>query len=268
MSKISSFQIEAINDAESSENRIHSDEIAEKYGFKGALVSGVNVFGYLSQPLVHFYGEEFLNQCVMEVRFLKPAFQHDLITIQTDSLESEKKFRYHISKAFNQTGELLAHMESWLPINTEPANELSSMSEGSEILERKEIEWDLIELHKASPIYAWEPAQEDNSERVHSQRDGAEIYQGDNAYIHPYYLLDACNKALMRMFILPAWIHVGSKLILRSPIKINQKLAMSAIPVKKWTRKGHQFIELYICVRREGKVVLEAEHTAIFKIAS
>jgi acyl dehydratase len=46
------FTITALNDATDSENRMHSDDVAARYGFKGALVSGVNVFGYMTQPLV------------------------------------------------------------------------------------------------------------------------------------------------------------------------------------------------------------------------
>ncbi len=50
------FTITAINDGTESENRMHSDDVAARYGFKGALVSGVNVFGYMTQPLVAQFG--------------------------------------------------------------------------------------------------------------------------------------------------------------------------------------------------------------------
>ena len=40
MNTVSYFQILALNNAQTSENRIHSDDIAAKYGFEGALVSG------------------------------------------------------------------------------------------------------------------------------------------------------------------------------------------------------------------------------------
>ncbi|HCA36970.1 MAG TPA: hypothetical protein DEP13_10100, partial [Gammaproteobacteria bacterium] len=72
---LSPQQILALNDAESSENRIHSDDVAQRYGFTGALVSGVNIFGYLTQPLVRHYGAAFLERGMMDVLFLKPAYQ-------------------------------------------------------------------------------------------------------------------------------------------------------------------------------------------------
>ena len=57
---VQTYQVRAVNDALTSENRIHSDEIARRYGFSGALVSGVAVLGHLVHPLVEAYGEDWL----------------------------------------------------------------------------------------------------------------------------------------------------------------------------------------------------------------
>ena len=67
------FTITALNDASESENRMHSDEVAARYGFSGALVSGVNVFGYMTQPLVATQGPDWFQQRGFSVRFLLPA---------------------------------------------------------------------------------------------------------------------------------------------------------------------------------------------------
>ena len=71
----------------------------------------------------------------------------------------------------------------------------------------------------------------------------------------------------MRMFVLPAWLHTGSRMTLRKPIKVGQDIDVRAIPVQKWDRKGHQFIKLYIAMWVGEEVALDVEHTAIFKIA-
>ena len=70
------------------------------------------------------------------------------------------------------------------------------------------------------------------------------------------------------MFILPAWIHVGSKIIIRAPLKLGQTITMKTVPIEKWERKGHQFIKLYIAMLVDDSVAVEVEHTAIFKIAA
>lgn len=267
MTTIPNHQILALNDATDSENRIHSDEIAAKYGFTGALVSGVNVFGYMTQPLVRAFGEEFLQRGILDVIFLKPAYQDDLLTITTSEAKTETRKRNCITNITNEKGVELAKLETWLPLELPQVNKLAEIDGCADELTRTEIAWDLVELHKPAPSYLWQPSAQDNQDHVMVQRDNAQCYQGENAYIHPYFLLDACNRAFMRMFILPAWIHVGSKIIIRAPLKVGQSITVKTIPIDKWERKGHQFIKLYIAMLVNNSVAVEVEHTAIFKIA-
>ena len=71
----------------------------------------------------------------------------------------------------------------------------------------------------------------------------------------------------MRMFFLPAWLHTGSRVILRKALRVGQSIEIHVTPIKKWERKGHQFIKLYIAMWNEDEVSVEVEHTAIFRIA-
>ncbi len=50
------------NHATDSENRMHSDEVAQQFGFAGALVPGVSVCAHLSYPLVLAFGERWLGR--------------------------------------------------------------------------------------------------------------------------------------------------------------------------------------------------------------
>src|SRR6056297_3217229 len=61
---MSTYQVTARNHAEASENRIHNDDIARRYGFEGALVPGMTVYGYLTHPLVARFGERWLSHSV------------------------------------------------------------------------------------------------------------------------------------------------------------------------------------------------------------
>lgn len=267
MAIIANQQILALNDAQESENRIHSDDIAAKYGFKGALVSGVNVFGYLTQPLVKAFGCEFLDKGMMDVLFIKPAYQDDLLSLTTEQLKSETSQRNCVTSVSNEDGRVLAKLESWLPLQLPAVNPLAAMDCPVRDIHRPAIAWDLIKLDEPAPAFTWQPTLAENQTHVEVQRDKSPCYAGDTPYIHPYFLLDACNRALMRLFILPAWIHTGSKICLRRPLKIGQAIEMLTMPIAKWDRKGHQFITLYIAMKVAGEVAAEVEHTAIYKIA-
>ncbi|HIF75643.1 MAG TPA: hypothetical protein EYG31_07135 [Porticoccaceae bacterium] len=267
MNSIPSVEIYALNNSQSSENKIHSDEIAEKFGFKGALVSGMNVFGYLSQPLVKHFGPDWLSHRILDVKFLKPAYQGDLVRIDSEIIKTSQIQNTVVSKAFNQTGALLALLESSSPAPMPSIDNLAYAEGSIETHDRREIEWDLIHLQQPSYDFAWQPTAEDNKLRVDIQRDTSEIFRGPSSYIHPFYIGEACNKSLMRMFILPAWIHTASRIILRKSLKIKDKITIKTVPIQKWEKRKHQFIKLYVAMIVNNEVAVEVEHSAIFKIA-
>lgn len=257
-----------MNDAESSENRIHSDDVAQRYGFSGALVSGVNVFGYLTQPLVRRYGAAFLERGLLDVLFLKPAYQDNLLSIRTENLSQESSLRSHITSAYNEDEELLAKLESWLPAELPEINPRAAMTPGADLTSRPEVSWDAIQIEQPAPALLWQPTAAENKTHVEVQRDRSPIYQGSKALIHPYYLLEMCNQVLKNMYVMPAWVHTGSKMVMRQSLRVGQEILIKAVPIKKWERKGHEFISLYVVFMVADEVALEVEHTAIYKLAS
>jgi len=242
--------------------------VARRYGFSSALVSGVNIFGYLTQPLVRQYGEQFLQQGMLDVAFLKPAYQNDLLTIRSESLGQESSRRSHVTCAYNEEGALLAKLESWLPAELPAVNALVESEPGRSISVRPEISDQAITLNQPGPLLHWQPEVEDNTHHVSVQRDQSPIYRGENGFIHPYYLLEMCNIALKNMYLMPAWIHTASRLTLRDACRVGRDYRIKTIPTKKWVRKGHEFIILYLVFYSDDAVVLEVEHTAIYKLAS
>src|SRR5262245_45735234 len=71
----------ARNFAEASENKIHSDDIARRFGFTGALVPGVTVFGHLTWPLTQRLGAGWLQGSRVTTRFIKPAYHSETISL-------------------------------------------------------------------------------------------------------------------------------------------------------------------------------------------
>jgi acyl dehydratase len=268
MEQLPVYKIRAINDALTSENKIHSDEIARKFGFTGALVSGVSVYGYLTYPLVEAFGEDWFSSTIAEVKFLKPAYADDLLTIRSESIKDSGNRRHYASLAFNEAGQLLARLDSWRqesqPSSVDPAIEINSTIE----IVREEISFEKIKLNQPSIDYEFEVSQSLHMDCLAIMRDDlVEYHQNSSSLVHPYYLLKECNQALMRMFILPAWIHVGSHIVFHRPIRLNQTVKVKTVPTDKWERKGHQFIKLCISMLVAEKVVMEVEHTAIFRIS-
>ena len=56
MSEIRDWRGTAFNQATASQNRIHADDVARRYGFRGGRVPGTRVYAYLVQPAVKPWG--------------------------------------------------------------------------------------------------------------------------------------------------------------------------------------------------------------------
>ena len=103
-----------------------------------------------------------------------------------------------------------------------------------------------------------------------NQRYCDEIADDDALYqrhIHPHYLLSLANQALMQEYVMPAWIHVKSKITHRSALQIDDEIVLRSVVTDRSERKGHEFIAIHLTFWRGDKVAVDIEHRAIFRIA-
>src|SRR5271166_5383473 len=78
---LSPYRVEAFNTAKASENKIHDDAVARRFGFSGGLVPGVDVYGYMSHQPVARWGRAWLERGVAECRLLKPIYDGETATV-------------------------------------------------------------------------------------------------------------------------------------------------------------------------------------------
>ncbi len=68
------YSLLAHNTATASANKIHDDEVARRFGFRGGLVPGVDVYAYLTHPPAAAWGLDWLERGSMRARFLQPVY--------------------------------------------------------------------------------------------------------------------------------------------------------------------------------------------------
>src|ERR1035438_1019092 len=73
------WRVRSNNTAADSENQIHDDRVAAAYGFRGGLVPGVTVYGYMTPAVVHGLGRAWLERGAVCVRFLAPFYEDDIV---------------------------------------------------------------------------------------------------------------------------------------------------------------------------------------------
>src|SRR5271168_2899355 len=81
-SRLETYRVSAYNTSKQSENKIHDDAVARKYGFSGGLVPGVDVIAYMMHPPIAKWGRAFLERGLIDARFLKPVYDGETAEVR------------------------------------------------------------------------------------------------------------------------------------------------------------------------------------------
>ncbi len=255
---MNTYNVRARNFSESSENRIHSDQAAQKFGFRGALVPGVAVYGHLVHPLVDKYGPAWLDRSVDELRLLKPAYDGDELTIRLDQVDGVDRVQ-----CYNQLGELLATLNSAAEVP--PYDGVELLNGPIKHPERVEICWDNVQPNQCFAPWEYLLCAEDNETYKNQVLDQAPIY---DEYVHPHLLLSLANTALTNEYAMPMWMHVGSETRHRHALRVGDTIDIRTVTIDRWQKKGHEFIRTHTTFWRDEELTTDILHTAIFKVAS
>src|SRR5271168_4662542 len=87
MTQLQPHRVLARNLAKNSENKMHDDAVARRFGFRGGLVPGVEVFAYMSHMPVAKWGQAFLASGAMDGRFTKPVYDGELVLVTAEDAD-------------------------------------------------------------------------------------------------------------------------------------------------------------------------------------
>src|SRR5471030_14113 len=79
--RIEPYRVSAYNTSKHSENKMHDDTVAKRYGFSGGLVPGVDVMAYMMHVPVAKWGRAFLERGLIEARFVKPVYDGEIADV-------------------------------------------------------------------------------------------------------------------------------------------------------------------------------------------
>jgi len=139
--RLETYRVEAYNTAKQSENKMHDDTVARRFGFSGGLVPGVDVFAYMMHVPVARWGRDFLSRGLVEARFIKPVYDGE--TADVDATEHNGLLTIEV---FSRT-ELCATGTASLPVAA-PVVSLNDFVEVAAIAERKPVSPAAFEVGK------------------------------------------------------------------------------------------------------------------------
>src|SRR3954465_9434351 len=85
MDSLADYRVQACNLSHASENKIHDDGVARRFGFRGGLVPGVEVYAYMTHLPAARWGGDRLAPGAAECRFFKPVYDEKFVTVSATS---------------------------------------------------------------------------------------------------------------------------------------------------------------------------------------
>ncbi len=252
------YRVLAYNTSKQSENKIHDDTVARKYGFSGGLVPGVDVIAYMMHQPIATWGRDFLERGLIDARFLKPVYDGE--TAEVRAVEQDGVLMLEVESR----GELCATGSASLSASA-PAFAISDFKDVAAVAERRPVNTSSYEVGKWLGAVPREWAGNAAKDYLADIREQDPIFAREGLG-HPGLLQRMMNKVLVDNAILGPWIHVGSKMQLLSAAKIGDELTARAKVIGNYEKKGHRFVELDALVLANGKTPLaHCWHIAIYQ---
>jgi acyl dehydratase len=253
------YRVQAYNISHASENKIHDDTVAQRLGFAGGLVPGVEVYAYACHAAVQRWGRTWLEHGQMQCRFFKPVYDGHIATVT--STENDKGLDItvdsqgvqcataHASPASTGSAPSLADYQLRVPPRERPPADERSLAEGTWLgiapvkLTADAAAQYLRDVRETDPLYA------------------------EEKLAHPGFLLRLCNLALRENVVLQPWIHTGSKVRNFSVARIGDELTARARVAANYERKGHRLVDLDVLLIANGTTpIAHVMHTAVYRL--
>jgi acyl dehydratase len=257
-SRLEAYRVSAYNTAKLSENKMHDDTVARRFGFSGGLVPGVDVMAYMMHLPVAKWGRAFLERGLIEARFVKPVYDGETADVSGEESDGV------LSIEVESRGQLCATGNASLPASV-PTLSISDFSETAAVAERSPVNAKSYELGKwlGTVPRAW--AGEAAQEYLTDVRERDPIYASEGLG-HPGLLQRVMNRVLVDNAILRPWIHVGSRMQLLTAARSGDELTARAKVTGNYEKKGHRFVELDALVVANGRTRLaHCQHIAIYQ---
>jgi acyl dehydratase len=262
------YRVKARNTSATSENKIHDDDIARRYGFRGGLVPGVTVYAYLTQPLVAAFGAAWLQRGTAAVRFSKPVFEGEELTVTGGvTARDPRGATIAISGATAATPEATT-LAATLPAGSPtPVNVAVYRPAPLPELRPEATREHLVSLDTlGTPVTTYDQAAA--TEWLDKVTDPLPLYRGRDGWVHPGFFLNQANKALSLNVRLGPWIHAGSVVRHLGGARVGETLATRGRVRSVFEKKGRDFVELdlVIVAGERARPVAHILHTAIFRL--
>lgn len=250
--------MQAYNTATKSKNRMHDDEVARQFGFRGGLVPGVDVYAYLCHPPAERWGRAWLERGTVTARFVTPVYDGDEVTVTAEPDDDGLAL-----VVTDPAGARCAEGRANLPAGAPEPPPAARWPTGDPPDPPPPVTVELLTTRPLGALAATFHA-ERAGEYLDDIRERLPLFR-DEGVAHPGWLLRYANYVLTANVQLGPWIHVESTVQFHSPVVDGETVETRALVTGEWERKGHRFVGLDVLQSVEGRPVARTAHTAIYR---
>jgi acyl dehydratase len=253
------YRVSANNTAKASENKIHDDATARRFGFTGGLVGGVHVYAYMTHLPVGHWGRAWLERGTGDCKFAKPVYEGDIAEITAEVTGDG------LTLKVNSHGELCATGSAALPpsVSTPPIAEFQSSTPPAHD-SRPAADETSLAVGRWLSMNPLAVTADFHAKDLSDARETDPLYAKEGI-VHPGTIVRCCNWVLSHNVVLPAWMHVGSKVQNLGIAHIGDTLSAHARVTQNYEHKGHKFVEVdALVLANERTPLARVTHTAIY----
>lgn len=254
----------AHNYAEDSENKIHSDETARAYGFRGGLVPGIGACAYLMHPIAAAWGRDWVEGGTFAAKLLKPVYHGDRVATRARVADDGGIG----AQLFDSVGELcaaaraaLAHAEP--PPAPADYPKVPLPAADAQLAPTCAAVRAGILLGSREFIYDQALAA---STFVRDMREDLSLFSGAGALCHPAFALAQANYIARDNIALGPWIHAASEAWHFGAPRDGEPVSLRGRVAESFEKRGHDFAVLDLALFGDGERPLaKIRHTAIIR---
>ena len=260
MNASAEHRLYAKNLSQASENKIHDDDVARRFGFAGALVGGIEVYAYMTHLPLARWGIDWLERGTSECRFFKPVYDGKLAVVS--AIEDAGALAITVTSE----GETCARGAVALPPDAAPAPAIPEPAAPPSAKDRPDADETTLAVGRRLSSHPLCLDRERLQQYLADVSERDPIYARENI-VHAAFILKLCNLALKDNVKLAAWIHVGSTVRHCGIAHAGDTLAAHAVVAANHEKKGHRFVELDATVVANGtRPLAQVRHVAIYRI--
>ena len=264
---MNNWQATALNTAPDSENQIHSDDLAKRYGFKGGLVPGVTISAYLLHPVIESAGMGWLEKGYAHCKITSPLYDGENFEVISESSREGQTNTF----LKNEDGKIIANAESKILEN---------------IFSKPKYRGDpLIQEDFKAPVASfaeWKNLKKEGCKafKFHWGGDNPLIYLSDekklplilqpskSGHANLSFLLGCANWILAGNAFMNPWVHLQTKSQNYKTVSLETTLIAEMSVIDFYEKKGHEFIEVEVNLFEEKskQCCMSINQLAIFKL--